>query len=152
MNISHQYLTVALMKYALNYSKMLTRMPGAWQNNASHEYFKAVCLAGRSKWDRWSFLSLALLDMDCDSPFHIFACLDAKAGWSFYALLEQKYLAQGWLPVLRAFEKALLIHSAHARYHDDSDQEVTSNVKTHLSRGDQGRCWDFLPSSTDDVT
>lgn len=56
MSVSHKYLTVALMKYALNYVQMLTRMPYTWQNNEAHKYFRSVCLTGR----RW-------IDMSCSS-------------------------------------------------------------------------------------
>lgn len=48
MSVSHKYLTAALMKYALNYVQMLTRMSYTWQNNDVHKYFRSVCLTGGS--------------------------------------------------------------------------------------------------------
>lgn len=60
MSVSYKYLTVALMKYALDYIQMLTRMPSTWQNNEAHKYFRSVCLTGGSWEDASCFFFLAL--------------------------------------------------------------------------------------------
>lgn len=56
MSVSHKYLTAVLMKYALNYVQMLTRMPYTWQNNEAHKYFRNAYLTGGS----WEDMSCSL--------------------------------------------------------------------------------------------
>lgn len=56
MSVSHKYLRVVLMKYALNYVHVLTRMPYTWQNNEVHKYFKGMCLTGGSLEDMLPFI------------------------------------------------------------------------------------------------
>lgn len=42
MTVCHKYLTVELIKCALNNVQMLTGVHYNWQNNEAHKYFKTV--------------------------------------------------------------------------------------------------------------